>query len=740
MTQPAERTTNRPSRLARRRAAVSVAAMGAALGLFLAAGASADEMRPNAAGVRIGPEGFDFVKALLPGLLPTHIDVPPIDKDVYDCPAGKKITAHVTRASADLHLNSLDAGLVSEAVDVDVNLDVRGRGHLRVTNAYVCFGELECDIGFGLNALNLKAKLGIGADAGNVSVSLQDVLMNLTPDDLDLDVSGCAVDGLVEGFVDLAKGLLFDYAKSFLSGMIEEKVPPLVQEKLQGILGKEGSLLGFDYKLALGDVNVSPEGLDAYLSLGINYSGPKATCLPADAVDEPAPSRGELAMGQGPRSPFALGISGAFLDDALRAVWRSGLLCIDDSKLEALGLDLSQFDLAHVVPGLPPGTELHFQLVTAQPPMVAGGSDGTISLSLGGAALELRVAAPGVPESTITVGTDVTLTAKAGVDAVTGMIGLAVTDLRIERLEISSGQDTAAHFALEPGKIEQLVQEIVLPLIAAKVGTVPIAPSAFGLAGYYVKLDEVVARPEGFYVGVSAFKAPSSDDKTPLTEILGNPSAITRPGLVRFLVGGNDDKTPTDLLRYSWQLDDGPVSEPSFARDIRVPVTTDGDHTFRVVAVDLNDNVDPEPQAFSFTLDSISPILQLTKVPPPIVETTSLKIGVTGSDDRTPASMLRFSYRVEETKPGGKPEVIQNTMPGPLAGDIPLDNLNDGSVYNVTVLVQDEAGNITSQSASFAVHGGAGCSVSAGTPVSGSQGFVVLALLGLVGLALRRRP
>jgi hypothetical protein len=390
---------------------------------------------------------------------------------------------------------------------------------------------------------------------------------------------------------------------------------------------------------------------------------------------------------------------------------------------------------------LPADTQLGFNATLKQPPTIMGGDGadaGSVLLALNGLEVTLNLTSAGAPPSQVVLDVSGVLGAQPSVDDKTGTIGLQLTDLQVSQLSITNGQDAAATFNLDQARLQQLVSGLVLPLLDKQVGRLPLAPSSFAVAGYYITVDGLAVKPEGAYVGLGAFAKPANDSQAPVTRIDTNPGSITRPGLVKFVMGGTDDQTPEKLLRYSWQLDDGPVSDPTFEKEIRVPVTTAGQHLFRVVAVDLNDNVDPAPQQYVFTLDPTPPLLTLVSGPGALVSTNFATINVSGSDDVTPAGQLLYSWKVDEALPGQANQTIAQTDPAPLSGPIVVQNLHEGGVYTVTVTVQDQAGNVASQQVAFSVANSGGCSVSRGAvPAGGDASLMLLALLAGAVLFVR---
>ena len=199
-----------------------------------------------------------------------------------------------------------------------------------------------------------------------------------------------------------------------------------------------------------------------------------------------------------------------------------------------------------------------------------------------------------------------------------------------------------------------------------------------------------------------------------------------RPGRLPITAGGTDDLTPPQLLRYTTQLDSAAISTPAFGAEVFVPVTTAGPHTVTVTAVDLSGNVDPAPQALTFTVDDVPPTLQLISQPGDTVSGTHVALVFSAADDRSAASSLTYAVRVEESIPGQA--TTTRPVPAPVAfgansnATVDVNDLKGGAVYRATVMVYDAAGNVTSTPIVFAVtNTGCNAGPSGTAPIWGSR-------------------
>ena len=129
-------------------------------------------------------------------------------------------------------------------------------------------------------------------------------------------------------------------------------LPPLVAIKVTELARLHGTLLGFDYTVAL-DTSPSPRRVRPDPGRGLRYSGPPATCNGPDGMPAAPVTVVRWCWSWAHQSP-----SNGYVDrpGAAGAGRRLavGLLCIDPPSCRA-GLDLTA-GLAGLIPGLAAGT------------------------------------------------------------------------------------------------------------------------------------------------------------------------------------------------------------------------------------------------------------------------------------------------------------------------------------------------------------------------------------------------
>ncbi len=715
--------------------------------LWLAVGltllASRAEAQEGSVAARLTQPGLDFLARAVPGLLPKTIAVPDLDKELFACSGvNRSVVLHLSGASVDVNVDGIDLGLFTGQVGVSARISLEGRGHVEVENLEGnCTMPIACDVGVSVSSLGIDGTLKGRVDAGVLSLDVPQLDVSVTPDQIQLDVSNCPQAAQLTDFLDAAKRLLLEHAVTVVEDFARANLPPLLAVKLNELLALKGSLLGFDYSVGLASIGVDTTGLDLGVDLGLTYDGPEATCNASSSGEPPAaPPDEPLRLSLAKQSPFVLGVSTRILHDALSAFWRSGLLCLDNAKLQALGLELGELDVASLIPGIPAGTRLGFEIALAAPPTILGGdarsssADGRSRLALGIAGLELtlKLISPTGEVTRIVLLADGEVAADFDVDPGVGDLGLRLADLSLDRLEIQSSDKTG--YTFDPERLKQIVSDIALPLATSKLGRITLTETRFGVLGFIIGLEAVLARPEAIYASLSAVSPPSGDDAVaPVLKLLADSGPLVRAGQAYVDVSANDDQTPAELARFVYRIDGEPESEPTYLRRIKLPITTSGNHTVEIVALDMAGNRS-EPQRYELEVDASPPTVALKEIPGPILEGTFAKITFNGSDDRSGPQQLSYRWTVVEKLPDGQSRDKDVRDWGPLA-DLSLSNLIDGAVYEINVSVRDEAGNLASTQGAFAVTTQSGCRQGPAAPTGWP--IVLLWLLSIAAVRLR---
>ncbi len=715
-------------------------------------------------GVELSPAVFPTLSQLVSRLVPQNFQIPDSHSELLSCPFGSAIALDISQASLALTLGSLDITPADAALAVATKLDLSGGAHVKLTNAVACLGSLECDIAVSATSAGLSSTLGLSVTSGQVAASVQALGVDLQPSDLHLELSNCLLADVPQSVVNWLTGKIFDHEKASLIAQASIALPPLVTNQLQNVMGTSGMLSGYAYSAQITDVALKQlTGMEGYVTASVSYPGAAMSCFSkADALTDTSSTGATAAdlsgvsMANAPPAPVQIGVSQKTLRQALTAAWQSGMMCVDQAAMAKLGFDPS--GLAAMVPGMPKGTTLSFTLGLSAAPEFSTDAQANFWMRSSGTELQVSLQAPGADPAEIDLAADISLGIALDVDADhTGYIRATLADMRIDNFTITGGKDGALRYSIDPSRLQVLLTDLVVPMAKEKLGQMALSPAAFSggpalLGGaVYVWLDAVTARAEGMYAGLHPFLAPTNDAVLPATSIAMGPGVgkakFTRPGRLSVLASGSDDQTPPQLMRYTWQLDNGPESDPAFGAEIFVPVTTEGSHQVRVRAIDLNSNRDLQQQLVSFTVDATPPTLTVTNSPAVVIHASSTSLDFTGSDDKSDVSKLTYAYRLTGAPVGQPVKPIKMVAPSPLtagAGHIDVSDLQNGGVYQLTLMLYDEAGNVTSSAFTIAVEDGGGCSLSGGVAGAFGEnrafdfGLGMLLLLAL-SVASRRR-
>ncbi len=189
------------------------------------------------------------------------------------------------------------------------------------------------------------------------------------------------------------------------------------------------------------------------------------------------------------------------------------------------------------------------------------------------------------------------------------------------------------------------------------------------------KAVDIVARTEPVAASPTPAPAPPPPppppiDSTPpeITIIPQNPAAITNRTSAAFAVQTNETATISYSLNNS-----SFVALP--AGDISLANIPEGSNTFTVKATDMTGNT--ATRSYSWTVDTIAPLITLSGTPAEFTKIKSADIGVTITDQNADT----YAY----------------TLNGSPVTSPTLANLSDGS-YTFTVTARDKAGNISTVS------------------------------------------
>jgi len=143
-------------------------------------------------------------------------------------------------------------------------------------------------------------------------------------------------------------------------------------------------------------------------------------------------------------------------------------------------------------------------------------------------------------------------------------------------------------------------------------------------------------------------------DNPPETSITSGPSGTIHEKHVEFSWKGTDDFTSIEQLIYSYKLEpyEKTWSDWTTETSINYEDLTESEYTFFVKAKDYRDNVDQTPAERSFIIkekdiDTSPPNTEILTGPKGIITETAVTFTWIGSDDKTSAEHLKYSYKLE---------------------------------------------------------------------------------------------
>lgn len=139
------------------------------------------------------------------------------------------------------------------------------------------------------------------------------------------------------------------------------------------------------------------------------------------------------------------------------------------------------------------------------------------------------------------------------------------------------------------------------------------------------------------------------DTQPPDSAITASPQSSSVSPDAIFVFSGSDNITPSADLRFECRLDDGTFSSCVSPQSLSGLAL--GSHTFELRAIDQAGNVDPTPASFTWTISAppvdSPPDTIITSQPPALSGSNSGLLAFSGTDDLTPAPVLKFQCSLD---------------------------------------------------------------------------------------------
>lgn len=682
-------------------------------------------------------DGMDFM-AEDPSFIPTVLM--PGD---YEAPTGC-IDFKQKNNSVDITINDLTITVPRTGrLRVDMEFSAVLSGEIDAIGIYFCGGALRCNDELNVREGNAVFEYDISILDGDAQAIPKDVSFSILPDDVELGVSQC------EGGEATGKTFndLFEFSKDWLLVALESTLAEFAEENLgpylEGLFGGfnfDGTVGIASYNANLQDLDVEVDGMRFRIAGDMIDSFGADPCIASFDNGSPSDLPGLTPIIDGPNaSHIGLAINLGMVNKALYTVWRRGLLCLTDQRIQAFGVELDLGSIGGLLPGFPAGTELGVELKMSKPPNIRpeDSTNSTLTVEIKGVLLDLHGDRPDGSRNTLHVELDVEATATLSVDRTTNAIVAHLDSAKIFRMVIEDERD-AAGTGFDVARIVELAEDHILPELLEELGTISLSGPAFAFEKYALILRNLLTNDAFLSMGIDLFRIPEIDNGLPDTAIVESPNGPSTPSKAIVKVVGDDVEIPLELLQYQVTID-GVTAEPSFVQDIQVgEAGVSKTYQVAVAAVDFAGNIDPTPAEVEVVVDGVSPTVSVVGSRSRPANKGPVDISWSMSDDLTSTGTM--SVRVEIYEVVDPADVLsavlidsQDLSPGVTSTQVEITGSK--RIYRVEIHAFDEAGNDSIASMLLTNPKDCGCSVGGlAGQTQGGLWFLVIALL-----ALRRR-
>jgi uncharacterized protein (TIGR03382 family) len=716
-----------------------------AIGSLAAAAALATSASAHELQAYVSLSGIEFLEAAVPSLVPESIEGLELEKELFSCTDERVVTAKQSKTTVSLAIHDLEIDLPQDdRLQVEMNFSVSGNGELYLENPYACFGTATCNDDFFLNDATAYIDFNIEIENGKPVLTVNDLTLDVDEGNIDFNLSGedcTGLDSIANAVVDFGTSYLLDEGLGLVSSLATDALGPALAEMMVGFNGVQLDVDRFSIDAQLRETDLSIAGLKLVGDIDVSSKYAPASCIDDDP-GEPATHEGPAPVIDMSSSDVGVAANYGLIDDAMYHAWRRGMMCINEGTLEGLGLDTHHLmdEVAKLLPGFPVGTEFGFEVRAKAPPRVQGSAavDGGMTVYLEGLQVEIIGRKPNGSSGTLQVELDMSMDANMGVDPTRNVMTMGFGEASIDRLFIKD-EIAAAEAGFDAARIRTVVGDYIMPAMLEEMSGMPLMAPIFGFGGVYIILQEADLGPAFMAAKLDLFLAPSDDDVAPNTRITGKPDGIANPKTAILSFDGSDDQVPGQLIQYKVTVD-GESAEPSFVKQATIgEVGVTKTYQVEVAAVDLSGNVDPSPESVELLVDGIAPGLAIRGKRVREIDGSTANIAWTVSDDHSDASQLSATvevYRLNNKRDSLDKQLVE-TITVPAGQTETQVKVNDGDLYRVEVVAEDEAGNQSRSSVTVRTPGyGGGCSAAGGS--SGLPVALALGFLGLLGIRRRR--
>ncbi|NCG22300.1 MAG: hypothetical protein GWP91_25060 [Rhodobacterales bacterium] len=318
----------------------------------------AGETIDPAIAIDVTPDGFNAIESMVPAFIPSNLPLGDIGVYGSECwlIGGYDYGVEISNMTVNMNLNTIDmtprdGGVIDilAVIDVDIN---DGANPFDLHTELICIGD-NCDGYFDTFPVTITAELVILDDLdpyGNLvlDASIVNLVVDLGLQDDDLVLSGCAIgtiDDILSVFGTSLLSLIMPTIDSAIDGALQGAIDDLNVTLAETLSGVAGSLyiedtLDITDESAV-DILLAPtEFLVDHNGMRISMGGVMAATNPADCIaafdpgtfrETPSdvPLSGEIPVAVGDAYDFSAVIADEFLNEAMFAIWRTGILCIE---------------------------------------------------------------------------------------------------------------------------------------------------------------------------------------------------------------------------------------------------------------------------------------------------------------------------------------------------------------------------------------------------------------------------
>jgi hypothetical protein len=530
------------------------------------AGVPAGAPIPDAILVDVTPQGFDRLTTLALPMVPTEVAAPGFSELSGFClwSVHYDIYGIVVQIAVDALTITPRPGFVDIHAELTLSAN-EGINPFTLYTEIVCISE-DCD--GGIAPFHATADLSVAVDMVDdgtgtlvpvVATQPLQIVYDLTDEDVQL--SGCSISG-INDFLEFFGGSLYDLflpllddAIVGLSADLPATIDTTVNDALASLEIAESFALSegvtTDLDLSVGRLESTAEGLRLGLDAGMTTPVAADCVVPFDLGTSLATPSANPAVGAVPVavSPYDVGlvVSDDFVNQALYAVWRGGLLCVDGDTLAGADLPITlDTDLLGLLIGdvfdplFPEPEPIGLALLPTTPPILDPGQP-PIGVHVEDLQLDLFATVDGRTARLTGVALDVDAGLGLSFDGTTGALGVALdlsrgTTATVLANELAPGRDADIAAGLGGLLTNPLIAGVATSALSGLSFELP-SWAGFGVSrlevsltdappdwlGLYVTADAVPYDAVGGCGGGCGGEATSCNSE----EILGDPAACT---------------------------------------------------------------------------------------------------------------------------------------------------------------------------------------------------------------------